>query len=153
MPPVTAYAVAADLDSGINAAAMTGVPTQTKTDNIESASRIIDSFLRAQFTLPLVQVGGDVKRACIHIATYYVMVGRGYNPEAGGDPGIRDRYKDAMDWLKLVSAGKAVPDVTDSSPDAAEGRPGSRPTVISSASRGYNTRGDPNGGGWPFTGR
>ncbi len=151
MPPVTAYAVAADLDTGINAAAMTGVPTGTKTDNIESASRLIDSFLRAQFTLPLTQVGGDIKRCCIHIATYYVMVGRGYNPEVGGDPGIRERYKDALDWLKMVSAGKAVPDVTDSSPAAAEGRPGSRPVVISSSQRGFSARGNPNGR-WPFQG-
>jgi hypothetical protein len=78
------------------------------------------------------------------------MVGRGYNPEAGGDPGIRDRYKDAIDWLKLVSAGKAVPDVTDSSVGAAEGRPGSRPTVISSSQRGFSSRGDPNGRTGPF---
>lgn len=152
MPPVTAYAVAADLDSGINALALAGVPTPTKTDNIESASRIIDSFLRAQFTLPLTQVGGDIKRACVNIAVYYVLVGRGYNPDAGGDPGIRDRFKDAIDWLKLVSAGKVVPDITDSSPEAAEGRPGSRPTVISAPTRGFSSRGDPNGGGWPFQG-
>ena len=152
MPPVTAYAVAADLDTGINAAAMTGVPTQTKTDNIDAASRLIDSFLRAQFTLPLTQVGSDVKRACIHIATYYVLVGRGYNPDAGADPGIRQRYEEALALLSLVSAGKAVPDITDSSPEAAEGRPGSRPTVISSSSRGFSSRGNPNGGGWPFTG-
>lgn len=152
MPPVTAYAVVADLDSGINAAALAGVPTQTKTDAINDASRLIDSFLRAQFTLPLVQVGGDVKRACIHIAVYYALTSRGYNPEVGGDPGIRQRYDDALAWLKLVSSGKAVPDVTDSSVGAAEGRPGSRPTVISSSQRGFSSRGDPNGRSGPFQG-
>lgn len=150
MPPVTAYAVVADLDTGINAAAMTGVPTPTKTAAIDSASRLIDSFLRAQFTLPLVQVGADVKQTCVHIAVYYVMVGRGYNPEAGADPGIRQRYEDALAWLKLVSAGKAVPDITDSSPAAAEGRPGARPTVISSSQRGFSVRGNPNGRSGPF---
>jgi phage gp36-like protein len=152
MPPVVAYAVVADLDSGINAAALAGVPTQTKTDAIADASRVIDSFLRAQFTLPLVQVGGDVKRNCIHIAVYYSLTSRGYNPEAGSDPGIRQRYEDAVAWLKLVSAGKAVPDVTDSSPAAAEGRPGARPTVISSSQRGFSSRGDPNGRRFPFQG-
>lgn len=150
MPPVTAYAVVADLDSGINALALTGVTTQQKTDAIDAASRLIDSFLRAQFTLPLTQVGSEVKRACVNIAVYYVLVGRGYNPEAGADPGIRQRYEDAVSWLKMVSAGKAVPDVTDSSEGATEGRPGSRPTVISSSQRGFSSRGDPNGRTGPF---
>lgn len=152
MPPVLQYAVAADLDSGISANAIAGVTTPNKTEAIEDASRLIDSFLRAQFTLPLTQVGGDVKRACINIAVYYVLVGRGYNPDAGEDPGIRQRYDDAIGWLKMVSAGKAVPDITDSTPGAAEGVPGSRPTVISSSQRGFSSRGDPSGKTSPFQG-
>ncbi len=148
--PITQYASIADLDSGINAVALAGVASLTKTDNLVQASSIIDSFLRSQFTLPLVQVGGDVKRACINIAVYFIMVGRGYNPDAGGDPGIRDRYLDSIAWLKLVALGTAIPDVTDSSPAAAEGRPGARPVVISSSQRGFSSRGDPNGRSGPF---
>jgi len=151
MATVLQYAVVADLDSGISANAIAGVTTQQKTDAIDAASRLIDSFLRAQFTLPLTQVGGDVKRACINIAVYYVLVGRGYNPEVGEDPGIRQRYEDAIAWLKMVSAGKAVPDITDSSEGSEEGLPGSSPTVISSSQRGFSARGDPNGR-WPFQG-
>lgn len=150
--PITQYAQIADLDTGINAAALAGVPSGTKTSNLVDASGIIDSYLRDQFTLPLTQVGSDIKRACIHIATYFILVGRGYNPDAGADPGIRDRYTDTLAWLKLVAQGTVTPDVTDSSPGATEGRPGSRPSVFSSSSRGFSSRGDPNGRRFPFQG-
>lgn len=152
MAAVTQYATSVDLDSAINAAALSGVTPTQKTDAIDQASRLIDSFLRSQFTLPLTTVGGDVKRVCMNIAVYYVMVGRGYNPDAGADPGIRQRYEDGIAWLKLVSLGTVVPDVTDSSPGAAEGVPSSGPTVISSSQRGFSSRGDPNGKSWPFVG-
>jgi phage gp36-like protein len=152
MATVTQYAVPADLDSGINPTALIGVANQAKLDAIDQSSRLIDSFLRAQFTLPLTQVGGDVKRAAINIAIYYVMVGRGYNPDAGADPGIRQRYDDEIAWLKMVSAGKAIPDITDSSEGSAEGRPGAQPQVYSSSQRGYSSRGDPNGKRFPFQG-
>lgn len=151
--PITQYAQIADLDTGINAAALAGVDPAVKTANLVDASAIIDGYLRDQFTLPLTgTVGGDIRRACVNIAVYFIMVGRGYNPDAGADPGIRERYTDALTWLKLVAQGTVTPTVTDSSAGSAEGRPGARPGVFSSSSRGFSSRGDPNGRQWPFQG-
>lgn len=146
------YAVPADLDSGINPGAISAVTNQQKLDAITQASGIIDSYLRSQFVLPLVQVGSDIKRACIDISIYFVMVGRGYNPDAGSDPGIRQRYEDRVAWLKLVGQGTVTPDITDSSSSASEGTPSARPIVISSSQRGFSSRGDPRGKTSPFQG-
>jgi len=150
--PVTQYASTTDLDNQINAGALSGVTTQQKTDAIDKASREMDGYFRDPFTLPFVQVGTDVAMHCANIAIYRLMVGRGYNPESGGDPGIRDRYKDALAWCTLVSKGTITPDVTDSSSGASEGHATDGPMVISSASRGFSSRGDANGKVWPFQG-
>lgn len=152
MAPVTAYATQADLLKGINPGALLGVTGDQMDEAIDSASREIDGYLRDQYTLPLMQAGADIRRKTVDIAIYYLMVGRGYNPEAGGDPGIRSRYADAVAWLVRVSKGEISPDITDSSAGAAEGRHGSRPTVISSSQRGFSSRNDPCGGRWPFQG-
>jgi phage gp36-like protein len=152
MPPLTAYATQTDLTDGINPGALVGV-TGTQMDKaIDDASREIDSYLRAQYTLPLLTVGADVRRKTVDIAVYYLMVGRGYNPEAGGDPGIKQRYDNAVAWLRLVSKGEVNPDITDSTAGSAEGTHGSRPTVISSSQRGFSARNDPSGCRWPFQG-
>jgi phage gp36-like protein len=152
MPPVTAYASQTDLTDGINPGALSGVTSAQMDKAIDDASREIDSYLRAQYTLPLLTVGPDVRRKTVDIAIYYLMVGRGYNPEAGGDPGIKQRYDNAILWLRLVSKGEANPDITDSTQAAAEGRHGSRPTVISSSQRGFSARDNTTGGRWPFQG-
>jgi phage gp36-like protein len=159
------YADVTELASGINAAALAGVDTTSKTVGLTDASAIIDSYLGGhqfgapQFVLPLVTYGGDIRRACLNIATYFIMVGRGYNPDAGADPGIRDRYDDSILWLKDVAKGLAVPSgVIDSSPPPGDGTgiggSGLRgsPLVISSSSRGFSSRGDPNGRTGPFQG-
>lgn len=153
--PVTTYAAISDVNAAINAAALTGIDDPRKTAAIAGASAEADDYLRDQYTLPL-QTNGSASLT-IHvanIAVYRLMVGRGYNPEAGGDPGIRDRYKDAIDWLKLVAAGKVTPNVTDSAPETTG--PGSSggavPQVITSPQRGYSYRGDPNGRSGPFQG-
>jgi phage gp36-like protein len=152
MAIVLQYAVRSDLASGINAAAIAGVPTATQDAAIDAASREMDSYFRGQFTLPFTQVGADVRQKTVDMAVFFIMKGRGYNPDAGADALIEDAYDKAIAWLKLVAQGTVVPDVTDSTTGSAEGRPGSRPTVISSPSRGFSSRGDPNGGGWPFQG-
>jgi phage gp36-like protein len=159
------YATVAELDSGINAAALAGVDTTSKTTGLVDASSIIDSYLGSEkfgvprYTLPLVSWGGDLRRACLNIATYFIMVGRGYNPDAGSDPGIRDRYLDSIAWLKDVANGIASPAgaIDSSLPPVDPGGIGGggafgSPLVISSSSRGYSSRGSPNGRTGPFQG-
>jgi phage gp36-like protein len=148
--PIYQYAQVTDLAAGINPAALAGVDPTTQAGAIADASALIDSYLRQQFTLPLTKVGTDVRRVCVNVAIYYILVGRGYNPEAGSDPGIRARYEDAIAWLKAVASGTAIPDITDSTPGGAEGEIGARPLVISSDQRGFSSRADPNGRTAPF---
>lgn len=152
MAPITTYCSQADLDASINPAALASSTSPQKDAAIENASRMIDEALPSQYKLPLSRVGGHVKSKCADIAVYRLLVGRGYNPEAGSDPGIRDRYNDAIKWLALVREGKVTPDITDSGlGDSLTAGRISRPTVISSSSRGFSARGDPNGRG-PFQG-
>jgi phage gp36-like protein len=152
MAIVLQYAVRSDLASGINAAAIAGVPTATQDQAIDDASREIDGYLRSQGTLPLLWAGADVRRKAVDIAIFYIMKGRGFNPEVGADVLIEKAYDNAIAWCKLVARGTVTPDVTYSDAGATQGSPGSRPSVYSSSQRGFSNRGDPGGGRWPFQG-
>jgi phage gp36-like protein len=149
----TPYATRDQLpDFGVNAAALLPIPAAVQDAALAAASEVADSYLRSQFVLPLITWGTDLTRAVCMIAAYDLLVGRGYNPEAGADTNIRLRYEDAIAWLKDVARGLAALDATDSSPG---GEPGSStlagPRVASSSQRGYSIRGtnDPRG---PFQG-
>src|SRR5436190_23778132 len=128
--PVTQYAQISDFDvAGVNAPALVAFTTAQKNAALVNASRLLDGYFRSQFTLPFTQVGGDVVRATVIVAAYDLMVSRGYNPSAGGDPLFEKRYREIigvppgiMGWADLVANGKVTPDVTDSSPNATEGR-------------------------------
>ncbi len=150
MPPLTVYASSTDLTAlGVNPDAIVAVNPTAVTEALTAASRLIDSALRPQFTLPLTQAGLDVSRACAIIAAYDLLVTRGFNPAAGADQVFVDRYlgivgdppfTDKNGWLAAVSKGSLIPDVTDSSPAAAEGRPSARARCVSSSQRGYSGR-------------
>ena len=146
--PITQYAQPSDLAvAGIAAAAIANFTTPQINAALVNASRLLDGYFRSKFTLPLVQVGQDVVRATCIIAAYDLMVSRGYNPSAGGDPIIEKRYKEiigtpphAMGWADLVANGKITPDVTDSSSNAQEGTPTARARCVSSSQRGWSGR-------------
>jgi phage gp36-like protein len=146
--PVYQYATIAQLSlSGVQPAALSGFTDPQKNAALLSASRLLDGYLRSKFTLPLVQAGDDLARATAIVAAYDLMVSRGYNPSAGGDPIILTRYKEIigtpplqLGWADLVANGKITPDVTDSSPGATEGRPAARARIVSSSQRGYSGR-------------
>lgn len=148
MPAITQYAQISDLAvAGINAAALSGFTTPQQNEALENASRLLDGYFRNKFRLPFVQVGADVVRATCIIAAYDLMFGRGFNPSAGGDPNIEKRYlgiigepPHRLGWADMVALGKITPDVTDSSPAAAEGRPSARPRVVTSTQRGFSGR-------------
>lgn len=136
------------------------VPTDVKQAALDAAQGMVNSYLRAQFTLPLTQWGKDVERAEAVIAGYDLLVVRGYNPEAGNDDNFRVRRDQTIEWLQAVSRGDIVPDVTDSSPGAGpDGATGEGPMVATASQRGYSTRGRPTptdsvfgGGGGNFEG-
>lgn len=139
------YATTADLALyGLNAVALEGVPTATQTAALDAASSVLDGYFAGQATLPLVTWGIDVKQRTCEIAAFTILVGRGYNPEAGADQTVKQRADDAIKWAEHVAAGNVSPQWTDSSASATAGN---CPDVICSTSRGWSRRGTSSGGG------
>ena len=144
------YATVADLAAlGLNAIALSSIPSGSQTEALSAASRVVDSYLRSQFTLPLVQWGTDVTRATCLIAAYDLMTSRGFNPDAAADVNVRMRFEDATRWLEKCASGAVVPSVTDSTPGATQGSV-SAPVVVSGYPRGYSSRGSFWPNQWPF---
>jgi len=151
MPVVTQYVDVAGVKRwGLNADALAQFTSGDIDDAAEGASREMDGYFRDRFKLPFTQVGTDVARHCAAIAAYDLLTARGYRPIDPGEDVPRQRYDDAIDWLKRVATGTITPDVTDSSSGAVEGSAPSRPRVSSNTSRGWQQSGLPDE---PFTGR
>jgi phage gp36-like protein len=106
----TQYAQPADLANlGLVGAALATVTTTTQNAALLAASSVADSYLQSKYDLPLKQWGQDLVRAVAIIAAYDIMTSRGYNPMAGSDTNIRQRYLDTLAWLQEVSQGKQTP--------------------------------------------
>lgn len=135
-----AYATRTQLGQfGIRAAALAGIPTGDQDAALEAASDLADSYLRSRFTLPLTVWQDDLRRAVCSIAAYDLLSSRGYNPDAGADTNVRQRYEDAIRWLERVAAGQVTPDVTDSGSggDEGNGSAAGAARVFSSEPRGW----------------
>lgn len=65
------------------------------------ADQEIDSYLSQRYTLPFASVPSRLKAIAMDMARYYLFDAR--MPEV-----VRNRYKDAVAWLKDVAAGRAV---------------------------------------------
>lgn len=78
---------------------------------LASASSVVDSFYRARFALPLVTWDLPTTEATCRIAAFNLLNIRGYNPAAGSDENILERYKQALAWLEKVQKQQAHPDV------------------------------------------
>ena len=149
----TRYAEIADARRlGLGARAFTDEDQTAMTANLDAASAEADSYLGNQFTLPLVAWGLDLKAAVSKIAVYEFLSVRGLSPEPGSPDGnVKDRAKDARDWLKMVSSGKATPvGIQDSTPNT-PGVPGYQPAIETSSQRGWSVRGTGRDAG-PFQG-
>lgn len=148
MPPaITEYA---DLDDAepfvLNRSLVESFPVDDRHEAIRGASRLIDSYLRSRFKLPLTQIGEDIRRACWTIAAYDLMSSRGFNPESNAaQENLRRRYDDTIRWLERIADGRAVPDVTDSSSGAQEGVAPAGPRITSASQRGWSSRGSTSG--------
>lgn len=123
--------------------------------NIQSASDEASSYLANQYELPILAWGNDVKGVVSKIAAYEFLSVRGLNPDgSASDQNVKDRAKDARQWLQMVGQGKATPvGIQDSTPGQVAGTPGFQPDSISSSQRGWSSRGCPPGTGHgPFVG-
>ncbi len=155
-PNAPVYAEIGDFAAfGISENAIAGYDATKVQKALAAASRVMDGYLRPQFTLPLLAWTDDMKRACCIIAVWDILSGRGYNPAAGADENVRERYYTIMGdparpgsgWLPGVAAGRIIPSVTDSAAGGAIGRPSARPVMVSSSQRGWSSRGSSGGPG------
>lgn len=85
---------------------------------IERAAGIIDSYLRARFTLPLAETP-DLVRECALRIMRYVLAG-----DHASDR-MKDDYDQALKWLSEIRDGKMDVGLTpsDTSPEATGGGP------------------------------
>lgn len=118
---------------------------------ILDASALMDSYFRQRYSMPFSTVNDrSLVMHCAAIATFFLMSGGvGYNPDST-DRVFRERYDDAIAWLKDVQANRCSPAVVDSSaPPPAPGYSNAdTPQVISSSGRGLSTRQTDSGLGW-----
>ena len=121
---VQVYASLADFAaSGLQTGALDGVPQSQILAALEGASRLIDDYLAARTTLPLIVfANASLRRATIVIAVYDLLSTIGFSPE-GDDQNFRDRYLDIIRWLTDIRDGDApLPGgIADSTPDSSEG--------------------------------
>lgn len=115
---VTIYATAAELDAlGASAEILAALPTSEKEEALAVASALCDGYLAQRYILPIRAFCPDLKRAVLAIASYDLISARGYDPASTDNGNIRQRYLDAIEWLKAVADGELTPDITDSSGD------------------------------------
>lgn len=139
-PPVT-YCDYADLGRyGVNAEALERLSVEENENGpISAATSTVNSYLRAQYVLPILRAGDDIKQATAIIAAWNVIRVRGFKPgENPEDSALRLAYEDTIRWLEKVAAGSAFPDIDDSDPGTPDaGVPAGVPIVASNSQRGY----------------
>lgn len=142
-----AYATKADLENYIPAAAIAGIGDPQIDAALQDASDEADGYLRAQWTLPLIEWSNDLTKFVCYIAKYELMSFRGFKPDGTMDVVFADDAKKARDWLKLVAEQKVTPNFVDSSSAATTGKTsGTGPKVFSARSRGFGRPLYPGGG-------
>lgn len=86
------------------------------TEAITKSDALIDAYCGKQYSVPFSPVPAMVELLSVDITAYRLYLRRGVIP----DP-TRQRYEDAMAFLRDVSSGKATLGSTDSPPDATAG--------------------------------
>ena len=91
--------------------------------HIDVAAGVIDSHL-SRYDLPLVAPFPEaLKRVNTCLATWYILLWRGYNPETF-DQGYRQAFEDCMAYLGKIASGElTLPGVEDQTPGVNEGAP------------------------------
>jgi phage gp36-like protein len=125
------YATTDDLKTfGLPAGALDGSPIDVQ-KALDAASAFADSYLGARYTLPITTTDPALTIAVCGIAAWMLMSRRGFNPDNGSDPVIRQGYEDARAWLTRVANGQAVVQVVQAQPESLQ------PDLSSNTPRGY----------------
>jgi len=122
---VTQYADIADLSRlGLRQLATAGLSADDLNAALIAASELADGYLRAQYVLPLVAWGADLRRHVAMIAAWDILSAqRGFNPDSPGDQIWLLRYQQGIQWLKDVANGLLNPSIVDSTPPIRDGAP------------------------------
>lgn len=103
---------------------------------LESASSEIDSYISVRYTTPLAAPPPIIKQYCVDIALYRLASSSTRVTEE-----MRQRYEDAIDWLKAVSKGDAAIDVGGDDDDGDDNDGADTVGAVHSAGMFYSTRG------------
>jgi len=117
-----AYADLPDLDRfGVQSSALVSLPSVTKQAALDASAEEMDSYFRTRYPeldaktpgwKQFTDWGQDVRRCNAILATYDLMVVRGYNPASGADIALRDRYLDQIRWLERIARQEVQPNIT-----------------------------------------
>lgn len=109
---------------GLPAAALEELTEADIEAQLQDASGIIDLHLSSRYTLPLVAPFPDaLRRFCVCIATFHILLRRGYNPEEF-DAGYSKEHDDCLELLERIAKGDlTIPGIEDQTPTVSEGRP------------------------------
>lgn len=121
----TQYAVRTDLANlGLIGGVLASILPAVQDAALAAAASVADSYLQGRYVLPLSSWGQDLVAAVCAIAAYNLMASKGYNPAAGADPNIRQRYLDAIEWLRGVAKETETPasivDASTLAPDSGD---------------------------------
>jgi phage gp36-like protein len=117
----TRYAERADvLAGGLPEATLDGFDDPTVEAILDARSAHADGFFAQRYTLPLTAWDAAVRMHVVNLASWDLIVKRGYVPNDPWDEGIRARAEAAETWLLNVSRGHVKPAVTDSAPAVAK---------------------------------
>lgn len=107
---MAAYATAQDFSQlGLPAKALAGVSAGDVDAMLESASRVVDSYIGSRYTLPLVTYDKSVTIAVCKIAAYELLSRRGFAAGAADAEQVEKRYQQALTWCRDVARGLALP--------------------------------------------
>lgn len=108
---------------GLPPKALSRFTTEEQDRGLEAASGVVDSYLRARYTLPIQRWGLELTRCVAAIAAYDLMTSRGYDPNLAADEQLRLRYEDSLMWLKMVRKNEVDPGIVDSKDPTTPSRP------------------------------
>jgi len=145
-PNTQSYATLEDLaEAGLPPAAIGSVAFTTQQKALLRASRIADTFLRDRYNLPMsCPIDQALIQWVVQIASYFLMMRRGYDPSTPGDAVIRMSYDDALNSLKMVANGQLSLAVVQTTPESVQ------PELGTSLPRGFG--GITNDEDFPFVG-
>jgi len=126
---VSQYVTAAEYKVlGLPADALEEVTDAELDTHLQAVSGMIDSYLESRYTLPLTNTPDALKRCCSCLASWHILLWRGYNPETF-DTGYKEAHDACIAWLEGVRDGRnSVPGAEDQTPTVDEGAP-----IVSSA--------------------